>query len=132
MNLKSAFDRGGVAPDDPYPELIDVSKLNWFGSEALREYEARIEVYLQSKYASYYSNGTTYNSDVYFYFASPIRRPPGYIMKLKVNNFTFPLSFYLVDSNTNTLTIGGSTYSLSSGNYSASSLMAHILTLLPG
>lgn len=90
-----------------------------------------VEVYLNSKYASYYVNDTINNSDMIFYFRSPIIAPIGYSTRIKVSNFVFPLSFSLVNSNNNRLVINGISYTLTQGNYNANSLRTHILTLIP-
>lgn len=52
-------------------------------------------------------------------------------MRIRISDFVFPISFYLVDTNNNKLVISGATYTLTSGNYNATSLMAHILSILP-
>lgn len=90
-----------------------------------------VEIYLNSKYASYNVNGTSNNSDMIFYFRSPIIPPLGYSTKIRVSNFVFPLSFTLVNGNNNRLVINGITYTLTQGNYNANSLRTHILSLIP-
>lgn len=89
------------------------------------------EVYLQSKYKTIAINGDDSNSDMIFYLMEPIIRPLGQDMRLRVSNFVFPISYYLVDYTNNELVIGSNTYTLTEGNYSATQLATHILTLLP-
>lgn len=90
-----------------------------------------VEVYLNSKYASYNVNGTDNNSDMIFYFRSPIIPPIGYATRIKVTSFVFPLSYTLINSNNNRLVINGTTYTLTQGNYNANTLRSHILSLIP-
>lgn len=91
----------------------------------------QIEVYLQSKYKTISINGDESNSDMIFYLNEPIIRPLGCDMRLRVSNFVFPLSYYLVDYTNNELVIGSTTYTLTEGNYTATTLATHILSLLP-
>lgn len=87
------------------------------------------EIYLSSKYATLKVNGDD-NSDMLFYFNTPIICPVGYAMKLKLVNFTFPVAFYLVDDNNNKLYVNGALYTLTNGNYNATSLKTMLTTIL--
>lgn len=89
------------------------------------------EIYLSSKYATLYVNGTTDLSDMLFYFDHPITKPVDYNISLRVSSFVFPVSFTLVNEDNNKLIIGSTTYTLTSANYNALSLKSHLLTLLP-
>lgn len=89
-----------------------------------------VEVYLNTKYATLKMNGTK-NSDMLFYFTNPIQRVQGYVMKLKLLNFVFPVSFYLVNDDNNSLVIDDTTYTLTHGVYSATTLKTHIASLIP-
>ena len=91
-----------------------------------------VEVYLNSRYASFYVNGTTYNSDMVFYFKTPITRAIDYNFKLSLKNFTFPLSFYTIDSGNNSLYINGTLYTLTIGNYTATTFKTMLSTVLTG
>lgn len=91
----------------------------------------QIEIYLQSKYKTISINGTESNSDMIFYLNEPIVKPLGSDMRLRVSNFVFPISYYLVDYTNNELVINTITYVLTEGNYTATSLASHILSLLP-
>ena len=89
------------------------------------------EVYLSSKFATLKINGDD-NSDMLFYFSTPIVCPLGYNMKLKLINFTFPIAFYLIDANNNALYINDVLITLTNGNYNASTLRTMLLTKLAG
>lgn len=86
------------------------------------------QIYLNSKNASYRLNAS---SDMIFSLNHPIVVPPGYQMRIRISDFVFPISFYLVDTNNNKLVISGTSYTLTSGNYTATTLMAHVLSILP-
>lgn len=90
----------------------------------------QIELYLNSKYASSVSNGSSL-SDLYFYLKNPIVRQRGYLMSLRLVNFVFPLSMYLVDQNSNSLIVSGVTYTIPSGNYTVTTLQTAVLSVLP-
>jgi len=91
----------------------------------------QLEIYLQSKYASYVVNGTGKNSDLVFFLRDPVVCPRGRKMRYRVQNFIFPLSFYLVDDNNNSLVIDSTTYTLTNGNYTASTLRDLLDGILP-
>jgi len=88
------------------------------------------EIYLNSRYATMYINGDEY-SDMLFYFDDPITKPRDYSIALRVSSFVFPVSFTAVNDSNNKLIIDGITYTLTNGNYSATSMKAHLLSLLP-
>lgn len=82
------------------------------------ELPAPVDYFLTSKYANNYVNGTTYKSDLIFYF-QPLDSVRDSNFKIKIINFVFPVSFYLVDSNNNILYINTTPYTLTQGNYTA-------------
>lgn len=88
-----------------------------------------LEVYLSSNYCDYLFNGTD-NSNLIFYLRNPIRRPTGYYIKLKLSNLTLPISYYLIDSTNNTLIIGSTTYTITSGNYNTTTFTTALNSLL--
>lgn len=67
-----------------------------------------------------------------FYFSTPVVPPPNHNMTIKVLNFTMPVSYTLVNSTNNTLVVSGTTYTLTSGNYTATTLKSHLSSLLSG
>lgn len=89
-----------------------------------------VQIYLNSQYATKTLNGTA-NTDLLFYFASPIIPPPNTNMTLKVLNLYVPVTFTLVNSSNNTLVVGSNTYTIASGNYNTSSLRTQLLSILP-
>ena len=91
---------------------------------------APVEIYLNSKYASFLVNGT-YNSDLLFYFNQPVIKPANTRMRLKLVNFVMPVSFYLINSSNDTLVIDSTTYKLTHGNYTATTLKTLLQTTLP-
>lgn len=52
-------------------------------------------------------------------------------MKLRVSNFVFPLSFYIIDEQSNTLVINDIAYNIPNGNYTATTLLTAVKALLP-
>lgn len=93
-----------------------------------------IELYLNSQNASFYVNGTTYNSDMIFYFNQPIQKPNDYNFAIKVQSFVLPLSYYLVNSTNNKLTLLKSSvttsYTVPIGNYNITTLLTALNSLL--
>jgi hypothetical protein len=91
------------------------------------------QIYLNSKYANVYNNGTK-KSDLLFYFTTPIVRPIGMVMSLKIINATIPLNFGNVTSSNNTLVItkgvSTTTYTLDAGNYNALTFTTALSSLL--
>lgn len=90
----------------------------------------KTQVYLQSQNSTYSLSSSSENSDLIFYFQEPISRPFGYDMKMRISSFVFPVSFYLIDSNNNSLVVNGTTYALTNGNYTAKNLATHIKSLI--
>lgn len=88
-----------------------------------------IEVYLNSNYYDYKFNGTD-NSDLIFYLKTPITRPNGYYIKLKLSNLTLPISYYLIDSTNCTLIIDNITYTITQGNYNTTTFCTELNSLL--
>jgi hypothetical protein len=91
---------------------------------------APIDLFLNSRYANRYINGTTNISDMIFNFDA-IQSVPNTDFQVKITNFVFPVSFYLVDSNNNTLVINSTVFTLTSGNYNATTF-ATMLTSVTG
>ena len=81
----------------------------------------KIQIYLNSKYANHKNNGTA-NSDLIFYFTSPIVKPKDTLMTIKVLNASFPVSFTNVNSTNNKLVVDNTTYVLNTGNYNCLTL----------
>lgn len=89
----------------------------------------KIQIFLNSYYATKKINGTK-NSDLLFYFTSPIIPPSGQNMTIKLLNFSLPVSFTNINSSNNTMVVGTSTYTLTTGNYTASTLRTHLQSVL--
>lgn len=91
------------------------------------------QIYLNSKYANVYINGTK-KSDLLFYFTTPILRPLGMTMNMRILNCSIPLNFGNLTTTNNSLVItkGGvtTTYSISAGNYNALTFTSALSTLL--
>ena len=90
-----------------------------------------IQIYLNSDVADVKLNSSQ-NSSLLFYLRNPIVPPDGFQMSIKVVNCAIPCSFYLVNSQNNKLVISGTTYTLTSGNYTAYSLSDLIATATSG
>jgi hypothetical protein len=90
-----------------------------------------IQIYLNSSYATKKLNDSK-NSDMIFYFTSPVAPPPNHNMTLKVLNITVPVSYTLVNDSNNTLIVNDSTYTLTNGNYNATTLKTHLSSILTG
>jgi len=85
------------------------------------------QIYLNSEYADIYMNGTM-KSSVVFFFKNPIQINKNSIeMRLSVVNAQIPVSWYLINSNNNmiTITISGvsTTYYFKQGNYNVNSFI---------
>lgn len=89
-----------------------------------------VQIYLNSQYATKTLNGTA-NTDLLFYFASPVIPPPNTLMTLKLLNMYVPVTFTLVNSSNNALVIGTTSYTIPRGNYNSSSLRTQLLSILP-
>lgn len=61
-----------------------------------------------------------------FYFSTPIRRPEGYLLCLRLSNITIPVSWSLVNEDNDSLVIDDAVYTITHGNYSASQLVDEI------
>ena len=96
---------------------------------ATAELPAPIDLFLSSKYAQYYVNGTEYKSDLIFYF-TPIQSIRDTNFKIKLVNFVFPVSFYLVDSNNYTVVFNTTTYTLTPGNYNVNTFLTMVVAKL--
>lgn len=91
----------------------------------------KIEIYLQSQYATKKMNDTN-NSDLLFLFTTPIVPPAGHNMTLKLKNLYIPVSFTIINSNNNTLTLNSVDYTITEGNYTAKQLATKIMDLVAG
>lgn len=89
------------------------------------------QVYLQSIYATRKNNGT-YNSDMIFFFTTPIVPPPNHDITLKVKNFYLPISFTVVNDTNNTFTLNSIDYTIENGNYTATQLATTLMNLVAG
>lgn len=87
-----------------------------------------VDLFLSSAYASNYLNGTFFNSDLIFQF-NPINGIQDTDFRVKLINFVFPVSFYLVDANNNNLNINGVNYTLTNGNYNVTTFAAMLTTV---
>jgi hypothetical protein len=89
-----------------------------------------IELYLDSQYASVNLNSPR-NSDLYFFLKTPIIVGNDHDIVLRVDNFTCPISFTLVNTSNNRLTTDAGSFFITPGNYNALSLRAELARLLP-
>lgn len=91
------------------------------------------QIYLNSRYSNVFVNGTK-KSDLLFYFTTPIVRPLGMVMNMRVINATIPLNFGNVTSSNNSLVVtkGGvtTTYTITTGNYNALTFTSALTSLL--
>eukprot|EP00611_Tribonema_gayanum_P029767 TRINITY_DN805_c0_g2_i1.p1 TRINITY_DN805_c0_g2~~TRINITY_DN805_c0_g2_i1.p1 ORF type:complete len:262 (-),score=36.23 TRINITY_DN805_c0_g2_i1:29-814(-) len=97
-------------------------------TEAVAPHLQPVEVYLNSK------NGTRlsmYHDRVFFTLPRPIIAPEGYQMYLSVQSFTCPVSWYVVNSNNDTLVINNVPYVIPWGNYKIADLVNTLKLLLP-
>lgn len=90
-----------------------------------------VQVYLSSKYATNKFNDTE-NSDMIFLFDTPIVPPPNHNMTIKLLNLYVPISFINININNNVLIVDSVEYDIPSGNYSATSLVSALSSLLTG
>lgn len=89
------------------------------------------EVYLDSQHASVISNPSKKN-DCYFFFSVPIVVPNNLDIVMRVDNFTCPISFFVVNESNNTLVTSTGTYTISTGNYNALTLKSALDGLMSG
>lgn len=88
------------------------------------------EVYLDSQYATV-NNTNGENSNVYFFLNAPISIPNDHDIVLRIDNFVLPISFFVVNNETNVLVINGTPTSIPVGNYNANDLAIVINDLFP-
>jgi hypothetical protein len=92
------------------------------------------EIYLDSNYASINNTKNDYNSDMYFFLKTPIVCSSDHDIVLRVESFTCPISFFLINPFNNKLdfSINNVDYSVSFtlGNYNALSLNSLLNSLL--
>jgi len=91
----------------------------------------KIEIYLQSQYATKKMN-STYNSDLLFLFTTPIVPPLNHNMTLKLKNMYVPISFTVINNNNNTFTLNSVDYTIPNGNYTAKQLATKLMSLVSG
>lgn len=88
------------------------------------------QVFLSSRHASTYNNGT-YHSDITFNLTKPITRPRhSKNTILRVEMFECPVSFYTIDATNNKLYINGVETTIPTGNYNAESLRQALTNLV--
>ena len=90
---------------------------------------SKTEIYLNSSSATIKRNGT-YNSDLLYLFNTPIVPPSGYNLTVRLKSLYVPISWTLVNTDNNTLTLNSVDYTIPEGNYSATQLATAIHTLL--
>ena len=90
-----------------------------------------LQLILDSQNANEYVNGSM-NSAVKFYLNDAIKMRQGISqITMSVISFQCPISWYLINSTNNTLVINSVTYTLTPGNYNATTFITAILLLLP-
>ena len=81
------------------------------------------QIYLNSQYADIYMNGTM-KSSIVFFFKNPIQINRNAIeMRLSVVNAQIPISWYLINSTNNMITINSTNYYFKQGNYNVNSFI---------
>lgn len=90
-----------------------------------------VQVYMNSSQSTEFLNGT-YKSNLIYYFSSPIVPPLGYNMTLRVVNMYLPISFTILNDDNNTFTLNGVDYTITNGNYSATTLATEIMDIVAG
>ena len=88
------------------------------------------ELYLDSAYATINTTNNG-NGDVYFFLSAPVLVGNDHDIVLRLDNFTLPISFFLLDTGNNSLVINGITYTIAPGNYNALTLASTIDALIP-
>lgn len=87
------------------------------------------EIYLDSQYATVNNTGGE-NSNVYFFLNAPITIPNDHDIVLRVDNFVLPISFFVINNESNILVINSVVYTIPVGNYNAIDLKNEIDGLL--
>jgi len=90
-----------------------------------------VQAYLNSSQATKYVNGT-YKSDLLFLFTSPIVPPINHYMTLRVVNLYVPISFTIINDTNNTFTLNSVDYTISNGNYTATTLATELMDIVSG
>lgn len=88
------------------------------------------EVYLDSQYATL-NNTNGENSNVYFFLNAPISVPNDHDIVLRIDNFVLPISFFVINNETNSLVVNSVPYTIPVGNYNAIDLKTELDALLP-
>jgi hypothetical protein len=88
-----------------------------------------IEIYLSSEYSQ---KATPFCDDCTWTFERELTAPEGYQMYIRVVSFICPISWFVVSVHTNTIVIGGISFSVPEGNYSISQLCKAISVLASG
>lgn len=88
------------------------------------------EIYLDSQYATV-NNTNGKNSNVYFFLNAPISVPNDHDIVLRIDNFVLPISFFVINNETNTLVVNSVSYIIPVGNYNAIDLKTEMDALLP-
>lgn len=76
------------------------------------------EIYLDSQFATV-NNTNGQNSNVYFFLNAPISVPNDHDIVLRIDNFVLPISFFVINNQTNTLVVNSVSYTIPVGNYNA-------------
>lgn len=87
------------------------------------------EIYLDSQYATV-NNTNGQNSNVYFFLNAPISIPNDHDIVLRIDNFVLPISFFVINNQTNTLVVNSISYTIPVGNYNAIDLKTEMDGLL--
>jgi hypothetical protein len=94
-----------------------------------REYLPPTEIYLSSKYGQILNEDGKPN-DVQFILPRPLVAPESYSLYLRLLSFTLPISWFPINARNNEITLNTNTFTLTPGNYSASSLMTALNLLI--
>ncbi len=89
-----------------------------------------IEIFLNAKNAL--NSNPNYYSDCSYQLPKCIVAPDGYSLYVQVLSFTCPVSWHVINSYCNTLSINSTVYTLVPGNYSVRTLTSALTALLPG
>lgn len=87
-----------------------------------------VQIYLSSNDATQQLNGTM-KSDMTFLFKSPIVPPPTHYMTLRLVNTYIPISFTIINGSNDQFELGGNSYTIPHGNYTAVELGTLLMTM---
>jgi len=89
------------------------------------------EIFLNSSQASINKN-QSYNTDLIFFFDTPIYCTNDYNICLKLTNISIPLSYYNINQYNNSLNFNIGNFTITQGNYNALQLRNELNNLLSG